>query len=270
MTRRRRFIRLALYNMEEAVMTAFKALRVAGVAACVAMGLLLLMAGGASASGINLCLPAKEGKGVVTPVKGICPKHYTLTELGAQGPTGPTGAQGVTGATGATGSQGAKGEAGATGSQGVTGEAGAKGESGGKGESGATGTPGATGPTGAQGEPGAAGPAGATGTAGMTGATGVAGAGFSSVQRYEGPFELTGEGAAVGTTETSSAGCPVKTTLVGGGAEVSSTGEEKGALVRSKPSNAGSQLEGTWTATAIVTKSGTGRVIIQAWVLCAS
>src|SRR5271165_2047917 len=77
-------------------MVAFKVARRVGPAACVAMGL-LLMASAAAAQGAKLCLPAKEGRPVVTPVKGVCPKHYTLTELGKDGASGKEGKQGPAG-----------------------------------------------------------------------------------------------------------------------------------------------------------------------------
>jgi hypothetical protein len=170
-------------------MSAFRTLRGVGVAACLAGGLLAL-AGEATALGAKLCLPHKEGHAVLTPVKGACPKHYTLTELGATGPEGKEGTKGVTGATGdegetgATGPTGAEGAAGATGPQGVTGATGAQGE---KGATGPTGPPGekperpeklergATGPTGTTGPTGVAGATGATGAEGGTGATGPTG-----------------------------------------------------------------------------------------------
>jgi hypothetical protein len=69
---------------------------------------------------------------------------------------------------------------------------------------------------------------------------------------------------------TSSVTCTEKTTLVGGGAKVSSNLEHEGAILTSTPSNSASQLEGSWTATAIVTKSGSGRVFVTAYALCAS
>jgi hypothetical protein len=172
---------------------------------------------------------------------------------GPTGATGPTGESGPTGTAGATGAEGLKGATGATGMTGTTGAAGPTGESGPTGTAGATGAEGATGSTGA------------------TGATGPTGAGLSSVERVEGPTELTGAGAAVGTTVTGSVTCPANETLVGGGAEINSTFDEKGALLTSRPSNSGSQLEGSWTATAIVTKSGSpGQVAVTSYALCAS
>jgi Phage Tail Collar Domain/Collagen triple helix repeat (20 copies) len=200
-------------------MTGFKALRVAGVAACVTMGPLLLMAGGASASGVNLCLPAKEGKGVVTPVEGACPKGFTLTELGAQGSTGATGATGQTGAigvTGATGPTGATGAAGSNGTNGVTGAIGPTGATGTAGSPGTTGETGATGPQGAtgaagspgtNGETGATGPTGAAGSPGTPGATGATGA----------PGELTKAEGDARYEPKSSFGGSNELTIAGGG-----------------------------------------------------
>ena len=123
-------------------MRAFKSPRGVGscVGACVAMSLLLTTASGALASGVEVCVPASEGSPVVTPIRGACPRGYTLTELGKEGPAGKEGKQGPTGATGA---KGATGGTGPTGAQGVTGATGA---------TGATGPTGPTGPTGAKGE----------------------------------------------------------------------------------------------------------------------
>jgi len=92
-------------------MVAFKVARGVGVAACVAMSL-LLMAGAAAAQGAKLCLPAREGRPVVTPVKGVCPRHYTLTELGKEGPAGKEGKQGAAGKEGSAGKEGKQGPAG--------------------------------------------------------------------------------------------------------------------------------------------------------------
>jgi hypothetical protein len=68
-------------------MGAFKAPRGVAVAACLAVSLLTITASGATASGVKLCVPAAEGLPTITPIRGRCPRHYTLTELGAQGPT---------------------------------------------------------------------------------------------------------------------------------------------------------------------------------------
>jgi len=73
---------------------------------------LLLMAGAAAAQGAKLCLPAKEGRPVVTPIKGVCPKHYTLTELGKEGPAGKEGKRGAAGKEGSAGKEGNQGPAG--------------------------------------------------------------------------------------------------------------------------------------------------------------
>jgi hypothetical protein len=63
-------------------MRTFKALRGVAVAGCVAMGVLLMIAGGALASGAKLCISEKEGGPVKTPKGGVCPKKYKLMELG--------------------------------------------------------------------------------------------------------------------------------------------------------------------------------------------
>ncbi len=153
-------------------MGGFKALRGVGIAACLACGLL---ANGAMATGLKLCVPEKHNQDIMTPkANGLCEAKYTLTELGAEGPAGEKGAAGKTGATGRTG---ATGPTGPVGSQGTAGEKGATGPSGG---AGATGSAGATGATGAIGAPGATGGAGVTGPAGATGAVGVSGATVTS------------------------------------------------------------------------------------------
>ena len=209
-------------------MSAVKALRGVGVAACLAVSLLAVTASGAMASGTKLCLPAKEGKPVLTPTKGACPKHYTLTELGEKGPTGPTGAtgqqgaKGVTGATGASGPQGEKGQTGGTGAEGKEGKRGPEGKppppgpTGPTGPTGPEGTTGATGATGPSAEPegscglpceipgptGATGATGATGESGPTGATGASGASGATGERATG---ATGEAGGPGSTGASGA-----------------------------------------------------------------
>jgi hypothetical protein len=42
---------------------------------------LLMMVGAASAAGLNVCVPEKEGAAIVTPVKGVCKATYTATAL---------------------------------------------------------------------------------------------------------------------------------------------------------------------------------------------
>jgi hypothetical protein len=111
-------------------MRGLRALRNVAVAACVGMGLLLVMASGAVASGINVCVPKAQGRPIITPIRGACPWFYTLTELGKeagqQGPTGPTGATGAPGIIGATGPTGPTGATGVTGATGPQGEKGAE------------------------------------------------------------------------------------------------------------------------------------------------
>jgi hypothetical protein len=144
------------------------------------MGSVLVAAAvSASASGVKLCVPNAEGKSTITPVKGMCPKGYTLVELGEEGPTGKTGATGPSGVTGATGPAGATG---ASGPPGATGPAGVTGAPGAAGVTGVTGVQGATGPTGEPGPTGIAGPTGAAGTSIVNRVTST------------GPVELPGEG----------------------------------------------------------------------------
>jgi len=170
-------------------MRTFKALRGLGISALVAISLPAVMTSGAIASSIKLCVPALEGRPTITPIKGACPRRYTLTELGTEhggagptgptGPAGPSGAKGVTGSTGAQGATGVTGVTGANGKSGNEGPAGATGATGNNGSQGATGPTGATGNNGSQGATGAtgAGEDGVTGATGSTGATGATGAG---------------------------------------------------------------------------------------------
>lgn len=68
--------------MEVVEVGALKILRGVSVAVCVAMGVALIIASGAMASGTKLCISEKEGGSVKTPKGGVCPKKYQLTELG--------------------------------------------------------------------------------------------------------------------------------------------------------------------------------------------
>ncbi len=63
-------------------MRTFKALGSVAVTACVGIGVLLIVASGAMASGTKLCIAEKEGGSVKTPKAGVCPAKYKLTELG--------------------------------------------------------------------------------------------------------------------------------------------------------------------------------------------
>ena len=69
--------------MEVGVMSAFKALRGVGAAACVAIGLVLLMASGAlAASPVYLCVPTKAGADIKSGgATGTCGKHNTKVAL---------------------------------------------------------------------------------------------------------------------------------------------------------------------------------------------
>ena len=67
-------------------MRTLKALGGLTVAACLAAGLLGVMASAAVAAGeVKVCVPSAEGQGIQTPIKGACKFGYTLTELGAEG-----------------------------------------------------------------------------------------------------------------------------------------------------------------------------------------
>ena len=71
------------------------------VSVALAAGFLTGCAGTALASGgTPVCIPAKEGKAIVTPIKGVCKPGYTLQELDAEGKAGPEGKQGPAGPEG--------------------------------------------------------------------------------------------------------------------------------------------------------------------------
>jgi hypothetical protein len=72
------------------------------------VGVLLVAAGVVFAGGgsgpIAVCVPAKEGKPIVTPKRGACKPGYGLEEVGKEGPAGAQGAQGAQGEPGSPGS----------------------------------------------------------------------------------------------------------------------------------------------------------------------
>lgn len=49
-----------------------------------------------SSAPLKVCVPTKEGKGLVTPKAGACKKGYTLEEVNREGPEGREGAPGST------------------------------------------------------------------------------------------------------------------------------------------------------------------------------
>jgi hypothetical protein len=65
-------------------------------------------------SAVKLCVPKKEGAGLVTPRHGKCKRGYKLTSLGAEGNAGAEGKQGAAGKPGTEGKQGLEGNAGFT------------------------------------------------------------------------------------------------------------------------------------------------------------
>lgn len=124
-------------------MRTFRARRSLAVTACLSLGLLLVIASGAMASGgLKLCIPAKEGKPTVTPKGGVCKTGYTLQELGAEGKEGAKGERGEKGEPGEKGQEGKQGEQGKPGEKGEKGEKGDAGEAGKPGEKGEKGEPG--------------------------------------------------------------------------------------------------------------------------------
>jgi hypothetical protein len=63
---------------------------------------------------MKLCVPRKEGAGLVTPKHGKCMRGYRLTSLGAEGKEGKAGKTGTEGKLGPEGKQGLEGKAGFT------------------------------------------------------------------------------------------------------------------------------------------------------------
>jgi len=98
--------------------------RIAVSAAAVGIGILASLAVAAApswaAGGMKLCVPKKEGAGLVTPKHGKCKKAYTLTTLGAEGPAGAEGKQGAAGKAGPEGKQGLEGKLGPEGKNGLS------------------------------------------------------------------------------------------------------------------------------------------------------
>ncbi len=100
-----------------------------------------------ASGGTKVCVPAKEGKPIVTPKSGTCKTGYMLTELGAEGKEGPAGKEGPPGAEGKEGRKEAKrrvrkakkarpgkeGKEGAAGKEGKEGVAGKEGKEGARG-----------------------------------------------------------------------------------------------------------------------------------------
>jgi hypothetical protein len=80
------------------------------VGAIALVGLLVVFATSAMAAGLKVCVPAKEGKPIVTPKAGVCKAGYTLTELGGEGKEGPAGKEGKEGKEGKAGKAGPEGK----------------------------------------------------------------------------------------------------------------------------------------------------------------
>jgi hypothetical protein len=70
---------------------------------------------------MKLCVPKKEGAGLVTPKHGKCKKGFSLTTLGGEGKVGAEGPQGAGGKPGPEGKQGTDGKPGPEGNQGPEG-----------------------------------------------------------------------------------------------------------------------------------------------------
>jgi hypothetical protein len=100
--------------------------RIATSAAVVGIGVMaslaLTTAPSWAAGGMKLCVPKKEGAGLVTPKHGKCKRGYRLTTLGAEGKAGAEGKQGAAGKPGTEGKQGPEGKQGLEGKAGLTAE----------------------------------------------------------------------------------------------------------------------------------------------------
>ena len=62
-------------------MRTFTSLRGAAAGGCVALGLLMVVASGALAAGLQVCVPEKGGATLKTPTAGVCKAKYTKSEL---------------------------------------------------------------------------------------------------------------------------------------------------------------------------------------------
>jgi hypothetical protein len=69
---------------------------------------------------MKLCVPKKEGAGLVTPKHGKCKKGYNLTTLGAEGKAGAAGKQGAAGNAGPEGKPAPEGKQGPEGKAGFS------------------------------------------------------------------------------------------------------------------------------------------------------
>ena len=123
---------------------------------------------------------------------------------------------------------------------------------------------GAMGPAGPQGPAGPEGPQGPTGPEGPAGPQGV----VANTTIVTGTAALTTVAPLVGETSgVSTATCPAGTRLLGGGANVAQgpAAGVRAAVSASYPSSAT-----TWSATAVVTLTGSGAASITAYAVCGS
>ena len=171
-----------------------------------------------------------------------------LVRGGSPGPQGPTGPSGP------TGPQGAQGPPGPSGS----------------GSPGPSGPQGPIGPPGATGATGAAGPAGPPGPAGVIGSTVICtntSAASSTCAAGSGVAQLVSP-VTNDETPTATAGCAAGQVLLGGGASISHSANNRGAIRDSNPATAG--LGGTWSGRAVVTSGGNGNFTVVAYAVCSA
>ena len=136
-----------------------------------------------------------------------------------------------------------------------------------QGEDGATGPAGPQGPAGREGPQGPAGPEGPQGPTGPEGPAGPQGV-VANTTIVTGTAALTAVAPLVGETSgVSTATCPAGTRLLGGGANLAQgpAAGVRAAVSASYPSSAT-----TWSATAVVTLTGSGAASITAYAVCGS
>jgi hypothetical protein len=144
---------------------------------------------------------------------------------------------------------------GATGAKGATGTG-----TGSKGPTGAKGATGTNGPTGAQGPTGAKGVTGEKGATGSRGPTGPDASQIVSGNIVSVPSPATNDESGIST-----ATCPTGKALLGGGATITHSANNFGALEMSAP------VGNTWQAEALVTTGGgNGNFSVQAFAICSA